>query len=435
MTQAFIKYHAILNVNKTNMPSATDTDLLRNTNFRWLLGGGLVSMLGDQFSMLALPWLVLSLTNDSFSLGIAVALMGAPRAVLILLGGAIADRYSPRRVLLLSKYANAVILLALAGLLWLDQASLALAYAAALALGIAAAFAIPAGTAILPQAVPASSLQKANGLQMGVRQLSLLAGPLLAALVLGARDGGQHTPMATLAAAFAIDELTFVFSAWTLRQVRLRPQAVAAVQGMWRDMAAGLAMVWRDIALRSCYAYWAVVAFFVMGPLQVALPVLASERLDGASALGLLMAAHGAGTLAGMLASSLGGAWLRRRFGATLLAVDAIVACLLMALGQIGTAWHGAALLGVTGLLGGYVQVAIFTWIQRRVAPAMLGRAMAVFTGIFLGLAPLSAATTGALLRHLSVGELFCAGGALLLAAALWTDIARIAGSPSVSSS
>ena len=109
-----------------------------------------------------------------------------------------------------------------------------------------------------------------------------------------------------------------------------------------------------------------------------------------------------------------------------------------MALGQIGTAWQGAALLAVTGMLGGYLQVAIFTWIQRRVAPAMLGRAMALFMGIFLGLAPLSAAATGALLRHASVGELFCGGGALLLAAAvaatLLTDIPRIAGSTSVSS-
>ena len=413
------------------MSTTTQARLLRNINFRWLLGGGLVSMLGDQFSMLALPWLVLSLTNDSLSLGIAVALMGAPRAVLILFGGTIADRYSPRRVLLLSKYANAAILLALSGLLMLDLASVALAYAAALALGIASAFGIPAGTAILPQAVPPQVLQTANSLQMGARQLSLLAGPLLAALVLGAHDGGQQTGMAALAAAFAIDALTFLFSAWTLRQVSLRPQAAAAAQGMWRDMAAGLAMVWCDMALRRCYAYWAVVAFFVMGPLQVALPVLASERLHGAPALGLLMGAHGAGTLAGMLASSLGGAWLRGRFGATQLAVDAIVAILLMALGQIDTAWQGAALLAVTGLLGGYVQVAIFTWIQRRVAPAMLGRAMALFMGIFLGLAPLSAAATGALLRHLSVGELFCAGGALLLAAAiaaaLLTDIARIA--------
>ncbi|MGK5003083.1 MFS transporter [Janthinobacterium sp. LB2P70] len=413
------------------MSTTVQPRLLRNINFRWLLGGGLVSVLGDQFSMLALPWLALSLTNDSLSLGIAVALMGAPRAVLILLGGTIADRYSPRRVLLLSKYANAAILLALSGLLMLDQASVALAYAAALALGIASAFGIPAGTAILPQAVPPQTLQTANSLQMGARQLSLLAGPLLAALVLGVHDGGQQTGMAALAAAFAIDALTFLFSAWTLRQVTLRPLAAAAAQSMWRDMAAGLSMVWRDMALRSCYAYWAVVAFFVMGPLQVALPVLASERLHGAPALGLLMGTHGAGTLAGMLASSLGGTWLRRRFGATLLAVDAVVGLLLMALGQIDTAWQGAALLAVTGLLGGYVQVAIFTWIQRRVAPAMLGRAMALFMGIFLGLAPLSAAATGALLRRLSVGELFCAGGALLLAAAIaaamLTDIARIA--------
>ena len=427
----------MLNTDNTTMPTTTETPLLRNSNFRWLLGGGLVSMLGDQFSMLALPWLVLSLTGDSLSLGIAVALMGAPRAVLILLGGTVADRYSPRRVILLSKYANAAILLLLAALLLLDHASLALAYAAALALGIASAFGIPAGTAILPQAVPLQSLQKANGLQMGARQLSLLAGPLLAALVLGAHDGAQQTGMAALAAAFAIDALTFLFSAWTLRQVSLRPLAgAAAAQGMWRDTAAGLAMVWRDIPLRSCYAYWAVVAFFVMGPLQVALPMLASERLHGAAALGLLMGAHGAGTLAGMLTSSLGGAWLRRRFGATLLLVDAVVGLLLMALGQIGTAWQGAALLAVTGMLGGYLQVAIFTWIQRRVAPAMLGRAMALFMGIFLGLAPLSAAATGALLRHLSVAELFCGGGALLLAAAvaaaLFTAIPRIAGAETI---
>ena len=142
------------------------------------------------------------------------------------------------------------------------------------------------------------------------------------------------------------------------------------------------------------------------------------------------MGAHGAGTLAGMLASSVASARLRRHFGATMLLTDAAVGLLLMALGQIGSSWQGAALLSNSGMLAGYVQVAIFTRIQRRVAPAMLGRAMALFMGIFLGLAPLSAAATGALLRYLTVGELFCAGGAMLLAAAvpavLWTDIARI---------
>lgn len=423
-----------LTTDELNMTTAATAQLMRNTNFRWLLGGALISMLGDQLSLLALPWLVLSLTGDSLSLGIAVALMGAPRAVLILLGGTVADRYSARAVIMTSKLLNAAMLLLLAALLMLGHASVALAYGAALALGIAAAIAIPAGTAILPQALPAPALQTANSMLMGARQLALLAGPLLAALVFQAPHGARQTGMATLAAAFAIDALTFLLSAWTLQKVSLRPMpAAATVQGLWRDMAAGLAMVWRDRALRSCYLYWAVAAFFVIGPLQVALPVLASERLQGASALGLLLGAHGAGTLAGMLASGLGGAWLRRRFGATLLSIDAVASVLLMALGQVGSSWQGVVLLALTGMLSGYLQVAIFTWIQRRVAPAMLGRAMALFMSIFLGLAPLSAAATGALLRHLGVGELFCAGGAMLLAAAvaaaLWSDIPRIAAS------
>ncbi|MFM2086669.1 MAG: hypothetical protein RLZZ237_1538, partial [Pseudomonadota bacterium] len=206
----------------------------------------------------------------------------------------------------------------------------------------------------------------------------------------------------------------------------------AATRDMWTETKAGLAMVWRDVSLRSCYGYWAVVAFFVMGPLQVALPVLASERLQGAAALGLLLGAHGAGTLLGMLGSSMAAGWLRRHFGAVLLLVDAMVGLLLMALGQITASWQGAVLLLLAGALAGYLQVAIFTWIQRRVPADMLGRAMALFMAIFLGLAPLSAATTGWLMRHVSVGELFCIGGALLLAAAvaaaLFTTIPGITG-------
>ena len=132
---------------------------MRNTNFRWLLGGTMISMLGDQFSLLALPWLVLSLTGDSLSLGFAVALMGAPRALLILLGGTVADRYSARTVIMTSKLLNAAMLLLLAALLMLGHASVALAYGAALALGIAAAIAIPAGTTMLPQALPAPALR------------------------------------------------------------------------------------------------------------------------------------------------------------------------------------------------------------------------------------------------------------------------------------
>jgi hypothetical protein len=68
-----------------------------------------------------------------------------------------------------------------------------------------------------------------------------------------------------------------------------------------------------------------------------------------------------------------------------------------------------------TCALGGLLQVAVFTWIQRRVQPAMLGRAMSLFMFIFMGLAPVSAAATGWLLRSVPLSLLFRGGGALLV--------------------
>ena len=83
------------------------------------------------------------------------------------------------------------------------------------------------------------------------------------------------------------------------------------------------------------------------------------------------------------------------------------------------TTWFGAALLLCTGLLGGIVQIAIFTWIQQRVSQAMMGRAMSILMFTFMGLGPLSAAAAGALLKIISLAELFGIAGLALTAIAL----------------
>ncbi len=69
-------------------------------DFRLLFGGATTSILGDQFAFIATPWLVLKLTGDPLALGIVLALEGIPRAVFMLLGGAITDRLSPRVIML-----------------------------------------------------------------------------------------------------------------------------------------------------------------------------------------------------------------------------------------------------------------------------------------------------------------------------------------------
>ncbi|MEP6823493.1 MAG: MFS transporter, partial [Ramlibacter sp.] len=67
------------------------------------------------------------------------------------------------------------------------------------------------------------------------------------------------------------------------------------------------------------------------------------------------------------------------------------------------------------GLLGGFMQVSVFTWIQQRVPPALLGRAMSLFMFIFMGLVPMAAAVTGWVLRSITLAQLFTGCGALLL--------------------
>ena len=285
------------------MPSER-SPLLRDANFRWMMGGALISALGDQFTMVALPWLVLTITGDALTLGLVIALMSVPRALFMLLGGALVDRYSPKSVLMLSKFANAILLTLLATLVFIGEPSLAAVCALALGLGLASAFSIPSGTSLLPHVVAPELLARANGMLMGVRQVTMLSGPLLAALVFAVYGDGSGAGDSSngMAIAFGFDAFTFLFTAWTLSRVRTlhAPPRGPDAAPMLRAIGDGLAMVWNDTTLRSCMLYWAVCAFVVGGMMQVALPVLASTRLQGASALGVLMGVHGAGTLAGM---------------------------------------------------------------------------------------------------------------------------------------
>ncbi|MFL6632124.1 MAG: MFS transporter [Massilia sp.] len=397
------------------------TALLRDRNFTWLMSGGAISALGDQFTQIALPWLVLKLTGDAVALGMAVALMGIPRAILILFGGALVDRHSPKRILMLTKHVNTVLLAALAILVYTGQAHLSVVLALALGLSLASAFSIPAGTSMLPHAVAPQHLQAANGMMMGLRQVTMLAGPLLAGLLFAlagdGSDGPQH--MRGLAFAFGFDCISFAVSAWTLAQVQSRPFAPAARQPVLKAVADGLAAVWRDTMMRTCFIYWGLCACVIGGVMQVALPLLASSRLHGASALGLLMGAHGAGALLGMAASGIAGKRRAGSLGMTLLLIDGSAGVLLMPLGMITASWQGMLINVAIGILGGFVQVAVFTWIQQRVPRELLGRTMSLFMFIFMGLAPLAAVVAGWIASRVTLATLFGGAGLFLAGAAL----------------
>src|SRR5262245_51338819 len=149
-------------------------------NFRLLWIGEGISLLGDQFYLIALPWLVLQMTGSALALGTILALASIPRAVFMLIGGAFVDRYSPRNVMLGSNAARLALVALMAGLVLTGQMQLWMLYGFALAFGLADAFYYPAQSAIVPQVLPLEQLQAGNTMVQGTAQLSLFLGPVLA---------------------------------------------------------------------------------------------------------------------------------------------------------------------------------------------------------------------------------------------------------------
>jgi MFS family permease len=222
--------------------------------------------------------------------------------------------------------------------------------------------------------------------------------------------------------AFGIDAGSFVFSLASLAMIRIRGDTHPPEKktGVFARIAAGVRYVWADVPLRAFVIYASFVGVFVGGPIQVGLPVLADTRLNlGAASLGILMTAQGIGMFIGSFLSGYAQRAVRGHLGVMVLCFDSLVGLTLAALTLVHTTYFGAALLFCTGLLGGVVMIAIFTWIQQRVSQPMMGRAMSILMFSFMGLAPLSAAAAGALLKVISLTALFGIAGFTLTAIAL----------------
>jgi MFS family permease len=273
------------------MPARGKLRVLGEPAYRRLWVGRTVSLIGDGIAPVALAFAVLDLTGSATDLGIVLALHSLVLIALILIGGVVADRISPRRAMLGADLTRTVSMALIAALLLAGVAQiweLALLYAVD---GAATAFFNPASNAIAPQIVPPSRLQEANALLSFSRWMGKVAGPALAGVLLALGSPG---------AALGIDAATFAASAacvWGVRAPGLRPE------GESENFLAELRAGWREFSSRS----WQVAiivsltfsnlifpgAFLVLGP------TVAKESLGGSSAWALIAAVWGAGGLLG----------------------------------------------------------------------------------------------------------------------------------------
>ena len=253
----------------------------RQRDFRLLFGAQAVSVFGDRMVAVALAFAVLELGGSAPEVGLVLAARTLPLVGCLLVGGVVADRMSPRTVMVAADLVRLASQGALAALLILGAPDLWVVAVLAGVTGAGTGFFNPASTGLLPAVVAPERLQEANGLRATAMAAGEIAGPLLAGVLVAATSPGW---------ALAVDAATFAVSAALLARLRLPVRLPRTATSFLGDLRDG----WQ--AFRALTWVWTFVAFAASGNMfwgawSVLGPVVADRDLGGAAAWGGILAA------------------------------------------------------------------------------------------------------------------------------------------------
>ncbi|MBD2435674.1 MFS transporter [Nostoc sp. FACHB-110] len=393
---------------------------LTERNFLLLFIGETISLIGDQFFLVALPWLTIQLTHSPVNLGAVLMAAAVPRAILMLLGGVVSDRFSPRLMMLVSHILCAVLTSLLTMLVFFQTTQIWLIYLFAISYGIVEGFSIPAARSIIPTLVTPEQLIASNTLSQVTTQLIVLIGPAL---------GGLLIATVGIEKAFAIDTASFVVAAVALLLIKGSRQKSSdelpanfeqsklsfnsKILSLFTSIREGLNYTWHNPALRAVLLVITAINLFFVGPLEIGITSLAQSRfLSGAIALGTMKSAWGGGALLGTLMTGV----LRHtpRLGILMLSLASIQGFGLFLLGFLPNILLASMTIAVLGCCSGFFTVLGITWIQKQTPPVMLGRVMSLGTLSAFGIAPFSYALAG-LLADFNLILLFSVTGGIIV--------------------
>ena len=428
---------------------ARSTPALRSRSFRLLAGGQFVSNVGDGLYAVALPWYVLAHHGGPILLGAVLACYGIPRTCLIMVGGHLADRIGPWRVMMGADIGRLVIAAALAVLAATRQPSLLTLAPIAFGLGAGEGLFLPASFSIMPRLVDGDELQSGNALLSAGTQLATFAGPAL---------GGVVVAAVSSAAGFGLDALTFAVSALTLwrlgatiaaRQAAgVTAAATLADPGDGRragavpaaatpaetcaadtsspetkapatsapDASAPATNGAEPVSLRAFIRRERVVPLLMAinlaanlgsaGATEVALPLLARNHLHaGAGGYGSLIAGFGIGALVGSLVATRLNRFRRPAFGAGFIFLAQTPLMIFLPLApDLALAW---VMIALWGGLNMSANITTQTAFQRWAPPAMIGRLSGLLLTTSYGMFPVSVALAGFVVHRFGPGSFF----------------------------
>ncbi|MCY0879318.1 MAG: MFS transporter [Firmicutes bacterium] len=384
-----------------------------DNNFLMLLSGQWISKAGDSFFLLAGFWMMLSLTHNPGALGVYGFATGMAQW-LSLVGGVYADRWDPKKTLIVSDMLRAMILLGLGFLaLWhhLDPFFLILV---AVVVEIVGSVFGPALRRLLPLLVDGDRMPAAVGAlqssDAGSQMVgSLLGGPLLTLL-------GAASLFFLDAWSFAMSVLSFVLlrtrSSTPLQAPAPKERRPTGFQGVWQEFLDGQRALWGQALLRSIVPL-GVAANLALAPLNVLDVVWVREVLHRG---GVIYGLFSVAILAGIMGGSVMAPRLLPRVSTPAMMASGLLAGGLgmMLFSQIPITAADLALLIGFGIGIGSLQTTFGSLIQRNTPPTMLGRVGGALNSFLMAANPAAYLVAGVLATALPLSTIFLGSGALL---------------------
>ncbi|HUO13825.1 MAG TPA: MFS transporter [Verrucomicrobiae bacterium] len=397
---------------------------LRHRNFQLFFSGQLISLIGTWMQTVAQSWLVYRMTGSGLLLGSVGFASQVPVFLVAPIGGITADRMNRQRVVIATQTASMILAFILAALTLMHVVQVWHIFVLAALLGVVNAFDIPGRQAFLVDMVGKDDLMNAIALNSSMFNGARVLGPAVAG-VLVARFGEGWCFFANGVSYIA------VIAGLMLMRVQIPVRALAHSSPIEHIME-GFHFVNRTAPIRALLLLLGLVSAVGM-PYTVLMPIFADKILHGgglqfanligshdlgAVRLGILMGAAGVGALLGALT-------LAVRSGVKGLARWVTVCCAGFGVSLVLFAFSKSFWLSVLLLLpvGYFIMLQMAssnTLIQVMVPDELRGRTMAVYSMMFMGMAPLGALLGGALSDRLGAPLTVAIGGLASVVGAVW---------------
>jgi MFS family permease len=364
---------------------------------RWL-AAYTASMLGDSVYFLTLGFAAAQVAGPT-QVGVVMAVGAAPRALLMLGGGVVADRFGPRRVVIGSDALRCVLILCAAAAFAVTSPGLWLLVALEVVFGTVDALFMPAVGALPPRIVAPDQMVRLQGMRALAIRASTILGPPIGGLAMG--TGGPKVAFAVAGGLFAVSVPLLVATVMSPLPAKAAatgaaegPEPDAEGSGAWHDLLDGLRYIRRHPLVGPLVVSGAICELGLVGPLNVGMVLLSQDRGWGSAGYGWIIGAFGVGAVASGLLLTVKGRLPRA--GAV----------------QIGTLFVSSLALGLIGVghsLGFSIVMAVLTGlfcgvcgglsaslVQTAAAPGYLGRVTSVMSLTSFGLAPLAYPLFGA---------------------------------------